>query len=189
MKTIEIAVPKNTRLVGISSGPFTFWLEVDGVRVLLGPSNVTRRKFELEPHNYEDRTIFVDCDKSVEVQWRLEEVASTIEFPDPTPREVPLKLRQAPSLHELVARIVNQRLTEFAEDHGLETPQEADDFDIDEEELDLSKYELSVMQEEAPIISPRKKPAEPPRVPEGSPPPAPVANPPTGAASPVPGPV
>lgn len=184
MKTVQLDVPVHHRLVGLSSGPYTLWLEVDGVRVLLGPSNVNNRRFTLEPHDTQDRVCYVDVDDEVEVQWRLEEVAPSIEFPDPTPREVPLKLRQAPSLHELVARIVNDRLSAFAADHGLETPEEADDFDIDEEELDLSKYELTVMQEEAPIHRPRKKPAEPPAVPEGDPPPSPAPKPATEAPRP-----
>lgn len=117
------------------------------------------------------------------------------EILDQTPVALPAGLKRPPSLQERIRQFVRTELSRQAEEQGQESFEEADDFDIpDEEEGPLSRYELSPMQEEAgfggdrdaqdvdkgkaatPLPTPPEKPAvEPVARPEA---------PPAGGASP-----
>lgn len=83
------------------------------------------------------------------------------ELPDPTPVEVPLGYRAPKPLQELIKDMIRVQMSQYAEAQGLETFEEADDFDVGDD-LDFdprSEYELSDEQEEfalAPV------PPEPP---------------------------
>lgn len=71
------------------------------------------------------------------------------EVPDPTPVEWPAGVRRPETLTEQIQRLVRVQMSQFAEEQGLETFEEADDFDIDDEEgAPFSPYELTEMQEE-----------------------------------------
>lgn len=95
------------------------------------------------------------------------------EVPDPTPVEVPLRFREKyVSLHEKIAAYVRSEQFKLkAEAEGLETEDEANDFDVEEEEtgdlpyspaeaammvaeeLDLRKKELLDMEGKRRIIA------------------------------------
>lgn len=70
------------------------------------------------------------------------------EIPDPTPVELPLGFRRPPSIHELIKAAVRDEMSREAESQGMETFDEADDFDVDDDEEINSPYELTEMQEE-----------------------------------------
>lgn len=73
------------------------------------------------------------------------------EICDSTPVEVPLDFKTPPSIHQLIAQYVrSERAAEVARAAGVETFEEADDFDVgDEDELPLGGAELSAMHEQA----------------------------------------
>lgn len=58
------------------------------------------------------------------------------EIPDPTPVAIPSGFRKPETLAETVARLVRHQVSEHAELHGMETFDEADDFDVDEDPQD-----------------------------------------------------
>lgn len=72
------------------------------------------------------------------------------EILDPTPVAMPVGFKRPPSLDERIRAFVRTELSRQAAEEGNETFEEADDFDVpDEEESPLSRYELTPMQEEA----------------------------------------
>lgn len=86
------------------------------------------------------------------------------ELPDPTPLEVPLNWKRPPSMQELIKQHIRSEMSRQAADTGMETFEEADDFDVDEDPDPLSQYELREMAEERPkprVEAPQEKPAEP----------------------------
>lgn len=71
------------------------------------------------------------------------------EIPDPRPVEVPLGLRRPKDIHEMIHDALRgERMRIAAERAGVESFEEANDFDLDEEPDLVSKYELRPMQEE-----------------------------------------
>lgn len=70
------------------------------------------------------------------------------EIIDPRPVEWPLGVSVPESLEQKVARMVRVGVSQFAEDHGAETFDEADDFDVDDPEaLPGTAHELDDDQE------------------------------------------
>ncbi len=70
------------------------------------------------------------------------------EMPDQTPLELPLGYEHPQTLEEKIAQCINQN--EFNKlNNELETYEEADDFEIDEEEGEIkSQYEFKDMEDE-----------------------------------------
>lgn len=69
-------------------------------------------------------------------------------IPDPRRVEWPTELRRPPSLQDEIKRFIRQELSSVARDQGVETFEEADDFDT-EEDPDLllpTAYELTEEQ-------------------------------------------
>lgn len=58
------------------------------------------------------------------------------EVPDQTPVEVPTGLRRPPSIHEEIKRFIRSELSRQAQANEMETFEEADDFEIDDSEID-----------------------------------------------------
>lgn len=54
----------------------------------------------------------------------------TVEFPDPTPMAPPVGFTRRPPLHQLIREMVQRELSQSAEHAGMETAEEADDFDV-----------------------------------------------------------
>lgn len=71
------------------------------------------------------------------------------EIPDPTPVEVPLNLRRPLSLQDEMRRFIRTELSQQASAKGDESFEEADDFEVDDEEEFITQYELTEMQEES----------------------------------------
>lgn len=71
------------------------------------------------------------------------------EIPDPTPVEVPLDYTRPLTLQEEFRRFLQIEASIIAENAGFETFEEADDFDVDEEEVEfISPYEILEMSDE-----------------------------------------
>lgn len=66
------------------------------------------------------------------------------EIPDPTPIEVAPGAIRPESLTSIMQRMIRQHLSQAAEEHGFESLEEANDFDVGEDEWDdqLTKYEV-----------------------------------------------
>jgi len=102
------------------------------------------------------------------------------EKPDLTPVEWPLNLTRPLSLQDEIKRFVRSEMSMRAAEHGFESFEESDDFDVDDEDGNLaSPYELTEMQEEAGFEAPidvKAPPAAPAPASAPNPPPAkPVA--------------
>lgn len=63
------------------------------------------------------------------------------ELPDPTPMEVPLKFRPAIGEVQRLKALIREVVSEAASDHGEESFEEANDFDVGDEEP-TSRYEV-----------------------------------------------
>lgn len=77
------------------------------------------------------------------------------EDPDQRPVDWPLNLKRPLTIQEEIQRFVRVEMSQRAQEHGHESFEEADDFDVEDEDEWQSPYELMEMQEERPI------PAEP----------------------------
>nr|QJB20745.1 MAG: hypothetical protein [Microvirus sp.] len=58
------------------------------------------------------------------------------ELGDPVPMAPPVGLTRSPSLAEQIRSMVRREMSDAAANHGMETFEEADDFDIDDDPLD-----------------------------------------------------
>lgn len=72
----------------------------------------------------------------------LRQTADGREIPNSTPMEPPIGYKKQPSIFDQVRALVrSDQLKKEAMDAGMETFEEADDFDLDEDEDPHSKYE------------------------------------------------
>lgn len=66
------------------------------------------------------------------------------ETPDPTPVEIPVSCERPLTLRDEMRRFINSELSIQAQEHGAETFEESNDFDVDDIEQDLtSQYTVS----------------------------------------------
>lgn len=73
---------------------------------------------------------------------------------DTTPLELPAGVTAPRPLADVIARMVRDAIQE-EKGEEFETPEEADDFDMDDDELlDLSPYEMTDLTEEEPLPKP-----------------------------------
>lgn len=88
------------------------------------------------------------------------------ELPDQRPVEWPANIKRPLSLQEEIQRFVRVEMAQRAADYGFETFEEADDFNVEDEEDFVSPYEMTELQEDAAMTSaatpPPPSPAEPP---------------------------
>ena len=69
---------------------------------------------------------------------------------DKTPLEVPLEHLRPPTIKEELQRYVRYEISQIGKDAGFSSFEEEDDFDIEDEEVDLlSPYQMTELQEEA----------------------------------------
>lgn len=61
-----------------------------------------------------------------------------LEVPDPTPMEIPVAMRRPETSDERIRRIIAHSLSVRAAEAGLESFEEADDFDIEDDPIDPS---------------------------------------------------
>lgn len=73
-----------------------------------------------------------------------------LQIPDPTPVELPLRYAHQQTADEKIAAAVSHELSFRSEQHGMETLEQANDFDIeDPDEWDpTSPYEITEMHED-----------------------------------------
>lgn len=92
----------------------------------------------------------VKVEKVLMVESKVKHTDDGYEIPDPTPVEVPLRYRRAPSLDERIKRLLLGELSRRAEARGDETFEQANDFDVDEPERDgfLSPYQVATLARE-----------------------------------------
>lgn len=100
------------------------------------------------------------------------------EYPDPVPFSVPLGYQAPPDLMTMIKQMVHSQVAQtILDDAGMETFDEADDFDIEDDPIDpLTPYES--------VFFPKPE-AAPPTV--AAPPSPSVAPPATGVAAPAEG--
>lgn len=58
------------------------------------------------------------------------------EIPDPRPVEVPVGISKPESMNDMIRRLVRQEASRTAEEAGYESFEEADDFEVEDEDLD-----------------------------------------------------
>lgn len=63
------------------------------------------------------------------------------EVPDKTPLELPVGFKQQETVAQMVARLVRRDVSLYAAQHGAETFDEADDFEIDDDPEPFSPFE------------------------------------------------
>lgn len=73
------------------------------------------------------------------------------EVPDPVPMEIPAGFRRPESTTEAIQRIIRTTLSRHAADVGMETFEEAEDFDMEEDDIEpMSPHEYRAMAAEIP---------------------------------------
>lgn len=93
--------------------------------------------------------------------------AKGFEYPDPTPMAIPAHLRLPETLQDTMRRLIRVEMSKQAVEAGQESFEEADDFEVDDDDP-ISPYEMLPMQAEAPAgdllpkedQKPPQKPAE-----------------------------
>lgn len=84
------------------------------------------------------------------------------ELPDPTPIEIPVGRMRPESLTDIVRRLVVEGLSVQASKDGFETVDEANDFDIPDEDPEVrltAGQEFALLQEEYPGLREQAEPA------------------------------
>lgn len=118
---------------------------------LLGPATVSHRFCRFRVPDICDH---IEVKVKPSVVWSgVEERRNAKEYPDPTPVELPLGHHKPESLEDTMKRFVRDYVGQvFAEQQGMETFEEADDFDVDDpgEEQLFSQYDVEDMVEMEP---------------------------------------
>lgn len=70
------------------------------------------------------------------------------EIPDQTPVEIPVNMRVPETQEDMIRRIVAENALVKLRDGEMETPEEANDFDVDEPEMVLSDIQVLTMMED-----------------------------------------
>ncbi len=172
-KVVELSEP--TKVVIVTDGPFTVY-GMDGKKKLsiLGPAMETHRScaFVLMP----PLTGFMVAVKP-QISWSVSYVDLTDgkEWNDLTPVEMPIGYDKPMSLEETMKLFIRDEISRVAEAKGRESFEEADDFDVGDDEM-VTPYELDDMQEDAeaaeyqdptdepPVDPPVDAPVDPPPV-------------------------
>lgn len=115
---------------------------------ILGPNNAQKRTLVCVLPACE--ALEIECDKSVCWSYEYQVVPGRQEEPDQTPVEIMPGQIRPESLQEIMARMIQDRFDEMARDKGMETFEEADDFDMDDE-LPRTPYEMVDMDPEEPF--------------------------------------
>lgn len=127
----SVVVPAGFELRGLSSAPVSVYTVVDGLGVLLARfASVVRVKPFAE-----ERELLMRSDVEFKDFDLLDRRG--LEVPDPNPTEVPLRLKAAPSMRDMVVEHLSRFLAARAQDEGFESLEEAMDFDLEGEMDDL----------------------------------------------------
>lgn len=84
------------------------------------------------------------------------------QIPDSTPVDVPLQFKRPLTIEERIQNGIRTYMSSMAVQEGKESFEEANDFDVDDDEGDfLSQYEMTDMQAEYPVSMMKKRPNHP----------------------------
>lgn len=135
-----------------ASGSFiVFAVGQSGQRLrILGPNNASKRSFVFLVPRCEE--VEVETENDTVWEYEVKTVPDRRERPNQTPVEIPVGVIQPESLESIMARMINERFSQMAEERGMETFEEADDFDIDDE-LPKTPYEMQDLNPEEPFYS------------------------------------
>lgn len=161
-KTFDLKGHNQHRVTLRTTGPFTLVeIDADGEVInILGPENSEGRFLRVVP-SLKAAAVQVLCGDSTSYVYLDENLPSRKEVPDPIPVEVPYDMTRPPTMEELIRMHVRQAMADHSDDLG--TFEEEDDFDIDEEDLPYSQYEMRDMVEEELTgypVEPTSPPAE-----------------------------
>lgn len=121
---------------------------------ILGPNNAQKRAMVcIVPACKE---LEIETDESTAWEIEAKEVPERREHLDQTPVEIPVGVIRPESLESIMARMINERFSLMAEEKGMETFEEADDFDIDDE-LPKTPYEMTELDPEEPFYPDAEK--------------------------------
>lgn len=83
---------------------------------------------------------------------RIHTLNKGMEFPDPTPMSPPIGYKKQPTMVEMMQNMVRgELLRRYAEAEGMESFEEADDFDVDDENDPGDKRTIYETGDEAPL--------------------------------------
>lgn len=109
------------------------------------------------------------------------------EHPDPTPVEMPTRLRLPQRQVDRVRELVRRELSQRAQEEGFESFDEADDFEIEGEDPISPYEEIFEPQSGTPLAKQPLKgddpPGDPPQAPSAAKPPAPAGDAPPAAGT------
>lgn len=144
----NLFVPMDSKVVLSSVGRFVVYAEADGIRVFLGPRS-DQRSFRVGPYPY-DQELGIISEEEVQEVWSAGGIREKL---DTEPVAVPLQKRGSPQLRDMIRELIARELSTRARQDGFETLAEADDFEIEEDELEgfLTAYEFKPMQEEGSV--------------------------------------
>lgn len=126
---------------------------------ILGPNDSKKRYFVCVVPAC--KTLEIEADASVAWEVEQETLPPRSETPDQTPVEIPVGFNQPESLESIMARMIETRFNQMAEERGQETFEEADDFDVsDEHELPKTPYEMVDMDPDEPFYPEAPQPGE-----------------------------
>lgn len=174
----SVAVTKGSKIRVRTNGQFTVYAQSPDDAGELAASGI------YGPRSFSDRFtcfiaetdfIAVECDDAT--MWGYEEISrNNAEILDHTPIEISAEQSAPLSLKDEMRRFISDEISRVAESQDEETFEESDDFDLDDDDLPESPYELTEMQEEF-LMEPPEPPSETPHeAPDATP--APPAEPP-----------
>ena len=106
----------------------------------------------------------------LQARFRGRKPADETKVLDTTPMELPAGYTRPRPLSDVIAQMVREAI-EVEKGEEYETPEEADDFDMDDEDLmlDFSPYELTDLTEEEPLPKPTLRANEQPETQQEAP--------------------
>lgn len=171
---IEVSAP--IRITVQADGEFVVYgFEGDERKAVLGPEGSNFRYVRCDVLPPLDAFQVVVKDAATVWSLHVEDRAMRMELPDPIPMEAPTGYRAPPTLQEELRRMVRAELHARAVAGEVETWEEANDLEVDSDEV-LTPFEAAVLEDEYPVDTPpgASPPAEPLKEPQASqPPPAP----------------
>lgn len=90
----------------------------------------------------------------------VKEFLDGLEYTSEVPVEVPAGFRRPLTMEERLQKYIRTELSRRAAADGVESFEEADDFEVEDEEEFISPYELHEMQEEF-VLEPKAAPQAP----------------------------
>ncbi len=136
------------KAVILSDGEFTVYGCVKGdIRSILGPVSAVHRSCVI--HLVEPVDGFMVAAKP-SVRWTVKYVPVTDgkEYLDATPVEIPVGYEKPLTLKEDMMRFIREEVSAVAERNGVESFEDADDFDVMDDELPESVYEFAELQDD-----------------------------------------